>query len=118
MMGINNMKLQEHIRRILREELINESHFLRRRVDLDKFKEMLPKGVPYIFYDTRGFDDFKYELVMSTLSNYIFYKYNMELDQLPQEEVNQFIEFLVETFHDLIKQYYDDFVEQKFGKQN
>lgn len=112
------MNSQEQIRRILREELINESRFLTRRVDLDKFKEMLPKGVQYIFYDTRGFNDFKYELVMATLSNYIFYKYNMEVDELPPEELDQYIEFLVATFHDLIKQYYDDIVEQKFGKQN
>jgi uncharacterized protein (DUF2164 family) len=80
-----------------------------RRIDLHKFEKQMKKGIPYTFYDSSDFEDFKYKLLHVTLENYLFYGYNIELEKLPTEDVDIFIDYLSEQFGDLIKLYYNNF---------
>ena len=57
------MNLQKNIRRVLKEEL-NESAFFRRRVPLQKVENLLRDYTPQVFYETKSYDQFKYELTM------------------------------------------------------
>ena len=40
---------------------------------------MLPKGSIYAFYEARDFEGYRYELITSTLSNYFFFKYDIDI---------------------------------------
>jgi len=58
-MDIKVMKLQETIKRILREEASNEFRFFRRRVDLEKVKKVLPINAQEVYYETKNYEQFK-----------------------------------------------------------
>lgn len=91
---------------------LNESNFFERRVDLDEYGNMLKRGVPYIFYESHSLDEFKYKLLLTTLSNYIYYKHdkNIWMD-LDEEVIDSFVNKLDETFGDMVTNYYHDFKE-------
>jgi hypothetical protein len=107
------MNLQEQISRI--QEMmgtLNESNFFERRVDLDEYKKKLKVGVPYIYYESHSLDEFKYKLLATTLSNYIYYKHDANVwENLEEDEINSFVDKLGELFGDLITSYYHDFKE-------
>ena len=107
------MNLQEQISRMKSMMgVINESNFFERRVDLDQYKDLLKKGVPYMYYETHSLEEFKNKLLSATLSNYIYYKHdeNIWMD-LDVDEINNFVMKLDEVFGDLITGYYEDFKE-------
>jgi hypothetical protein len=110
------MNLQEQISRI--QEMmgtLNESNFFERRVNLDEYGNMLKRGVPYIFYESHSLDEFKYKLLLTTLSNYIYYKHdkNIWMD-LDEEVIDSFVNKLDEIFGDMVTSYYNHF--RIFGK--
>jgi hypothetical protein len=109
------MNLQEQISRI--QEMmgtINESNFFSRRVDLDEFKNTIKLGVGYTFYDSNSLEIFKHKLLEATLSNYIYYKYNIEIfDELDGDDIENFVNKLKKIFGDLVTGYYNDF--KKYG---
>jgi hypothetical protein len=80
-----------------------------RRIDLHKFEILMKKGIPYTFYDSSDFEDFKYKLLHVTLENYFFYGYDLDLEKLPTEDVDIFIDYLSDQFGGLIKVYYNNF---------
>jgi len=65
-MDIKVMKLQETIKRILREEASNEFRFFRRRVDLEKVKKVLPINAQEVYYETKNYEQFMQQLMMNT----------------------------------------------------
>jgi hypothetical protein len=105
------MNLQEQISRI--QEMmgtLNESNFFERRVDLDGYKKTLESGVPYIYYESHSLDEFKYKLLLTTLSNYIYYKHDKNIwEDLDEEMIDSFVNKLDELFGDLVTNYYYDF---------
>jgi hypothetical protein len=105
------MNLQEQISRI--QEMmgtLNESNFFERRVDLDVYKKTLKSGVPYIYYESYSLDEFKYKLLLTTLSNYIYYGHNTNIwEELDEEMIDSFVNKLDELFGDLVTNYYYDF---------
>ncbi len=80
--------------------------FFRRRIDHHKFEKMMRKGIPYIYYDSNNVDEFKYKLVTATLENYLHYKYDIDLETVPSDDVISFTEYLVNTYDPLLKEYY------------
>jgi hypothetical protein len=70
---------------------------------------MLKQGVHYVYWDSEGLKSFKKELLTTTLSNYIFYKYNIELDTLDKNEIDDYINKLSKSFDHLITSYYKEF---------
>jgi hypothetical protein len=45
-------------------------------------------------------------LVTATLENYLHYKYNIDLETVPSEDVVSFVEYMVDTYDPLLAQYY------------
>jgi hypothetical protein len=80
--------------------------FFRRRIDHHKFEKMMRQGIPYVYYDSNNVDEFKFKLVTTTLENYLHYKYNIELTDVPSEDVVSFVEYMVDTYDPLLAQYY------------
>jgi hypothetical protein len=92
----------------------NISPFFLRRINQHKFEKTMRKGISYIYYDSNGVDDFKWKLVKATLENYIFYKYNINIDELPTKEVDDYIEYMIDIYDPVLKAYYYNF--RKMGK--
>ena len=65
------------------------------------------KGISYMYYESKNLEQFKYKLVKATLENYIYYKYNIDIfDELPQDDVYNFIDYMIETYEPVLKMYY------------
>jgi hypothetical protein len=86
----------------------NLSPFFKRRIDHHKFEKMMRKGIGYIYFESKSFEEFKYKLVKATLENYIHYKYNIEIEDQPQDDVDNFIDYMIKTYDSLLKGYYYD----------
>ena len=98
------------IKQILREEFDEHDipNFFKRRVDHHKFEKMMRKGISYMFYESNSVDEFKWKLVEATLENYIFYKYNINTDELPKEDVDKFIKYMIDVYDSLLVVYYNN----------
>ena len=101
--------MKELIRHILQEETENNKlpYFFTRRVDHHKFEKMMRKGIPYMYYDSNSLEEFKYKLVEATLQNYIFYKYNIEIEkELPKEDIDKFVKHMISVYDPVLVMYY------------
>lgn len=85
---------------------------LTRRIDLHKFEKLMRKGIPYTYYDSPDLKTFKYKLFHVTLENYLYYAYNINLEEMSTNDVDNFIQYLDETFGELTKHYYNNFKKQ------
>ena len=84
----------------------NTSTFFKRRIDHHKFEKMLRQGISYIFYDSSSLKEFKWKLVEATLQNYIHYKYDFDIDELPKDEVDNYIKYMIDLYDPLLFRYY------------
>jgi hypothetical protein len=84
----------------------NISTFFKRRINHHKFEKMLRQGISYIFYDSSSLKEFKWKLVEATLQNYIHYKYDFDIDELPKDEVDNYIKYLIDQYDPLLSKYY------------
>ena len=82
------------------------SPFFKRRIDHHKFEKMMRTGISYMYFESKNIEQFKYKLVKVTLENYIYYKYNIDIEELPQDDVDNFIDYMVDTYEPLLKTYY------------
>jgi len=82
------------------------SPFFKRRIDHHKFEKMMRKGIIYIYNESNSLEEFKFKLVKATLKNYIHYKYNINIEDLPHDDVDNFIDYMVDTYEPLLKTYY------------
>lgn len=78
----------------------------RRRLDLHKFEKNLKKGILYVYYQSNSLEEFKNKLVQATLENYMFHKYQKELFEFPETEINKTINYLIKVFDPLLTNYY------------
>ena len=82
------------------------SPFFKRRIDHHKFEKMMRQGISYMYFESTNVEQFKYKLVKATLENYIHYKYNIDIEELPQDDVDNFIDYMIETYEPVLKMYY------------
>ena len=94
-------KIQESIKRILREEL-NESTFFRRRIDLDEVKWLLSINAEQVFGETSSFDQFKYEVTLRAVESIMWNEYNIGWEDLPEQEEIDFVTEVADMFEDII----------------
>jgi hypothetical protein len=80
--------------------------FFKRRLDHHKFEKMMKLGISYMYFESKNLEQFKYKLVKATLENYIHYKYNVDIENLPKDDVDNFINYMIETYDALLKMYY------------
>jgi len=101
------MKLQEQISRIQSMMgVINESKFFRRRVNLDKVKNLLEIHAEQVFGETESYEQFKYELTLRAVEAVINQDHNLGWDELPEEEEIKFVTDVANLFEDTIKSLY------------
>ena len=96
---------EESIKRILMEDK-KMSLYFRRRIDLKQFEEQLDKGKVYVYYDSNSLKDYKWKLITATLENYIYYKYDTEIDRT-NNETYETIDYLVDIFNDELTDMYE-----------
>lgn len=106
------MNLQESIRRILREEFLNETKFFRRRVKLDEIKRLLPLYAQQMYYETENYGQFKYELTLRAVETIMYNEYDMGWEDLPQQEEIDFVTEVSDMFEDKIKSLYNHYKER------
>ena len=82
------------------------SPFFKRRIDHHKFEKMMRKGIIYMYHESKSLEEFKFKLVKATLENYIHYKYNIDIEELPHDDVDNFIDYMVDTYEPVLKMYY------------
>ena len=102
------MNLQKNIRRVLKEEL-NESAFFRRRVPLQKVENLLRDYTPQVFYETKSYDQFKYELTLKAVEWIMWDEYKMGYEDLPEQEEIDFVTEVSDMFEDKIKSLYNHY---------
>jgi hypothetical protein len=100
------MSLKESIRRILRERLLNESIFFRRRVNLDDVKRLLPINAEQVYYETDSFEQFKYELTLRVVEAIMWNNYKIGWESLPEQEEIDFVTKISDVFENMIKRLY------------
>jgi hypothetical protein len=96
------MNLQESIRRILREEFLNETKFFRRRIKLDDVKRILPLNAEQVYYETESYGQFKYELTLRAVETIMYNEYELGWEDLPQQEEIDFVTDVSDMFEDII----------------
>lgn len=100
------MSLQESIRRILREELLNESTFFRRRFNLDEFKRLLPVNAEQVYGETKSYKQFKHELTLRVVEAIMWNEHELGWEDLPEQEEIDFVNELSDMFDKTIKKLY------------
>jgi hypothetical protein len=103
------MNLQESIRRILREELLNETKFFIRRIELDDIKKILPLHAQQVYYETENYGQFKYELTLKVVEEIMWINYELWWEDLPQQEEIDFVTDVSDMFEDKIKSLYNHY---------
>ena len=98
------MNLQESIKRIIREEL--KSKFFLRRVNLDKVKDLLPVNADQVYYETKSYKQFKYELTLRVVEAIMWNKYELGWEDLPEQEEIEYVTKLSDAFEKTIKRLY------------
>ena len=99
--------LQEHIRKVLKENN-GQSKFFHRRVDLNEVKKLLSVYAQQTFYETESFGQFKYELTLRAVESIMFYDYEMGWEDLPEQEEIEFVTEVSDMFEDIIIDLYKD----------
>jgi len=101
------MNLQESIRRILREDALNKSKFFRRRVDLDNVQKLLSFNPQEVYYETKNYEQFKYELTLRAVEAIIWNKYKIGWEDLPEQQEIEFVTKVSDFLEKDIKLIYD-----------
>jgi hypothetical protein len=108
------MNLQENIRRILREELLNETKFFRRRIDLDEVKKLLSINAQQVYYETESYRGFKYDLTLRAVESIMWNNYELGWEDLPEQEEIDFVTEVSDMLEDTIKQLYKFYHNKRF----
>ena len=104
-------RLQESIRKILREELLNESKFFHRRVNLDKVQKLLSINAEQVYHETKSYEQFKYELTLKSVEQVLWNEYELGWENLPEQEEIEFVNKVSDMFEKYIKQLYNNIQE-------
>ena len=103
------MNLKEHIRNVLKEEVVNKSKFFRRRVNLNKIKELLPINAQQVYYETESYEQFKFELTLRAVEAIMWNKHKLGWEDLPEQEEIEFVNKVSNIFEKDIKLLYNLF---------
>jgi hypothetical protein len=99
------MNLQEHIRKVLMENN-NGSKFFHRRINLDVVKLLLPTNSRQVFFETKSYKQFKYELTLRSVEAIMYNEYELGWEDLPEQEEIEFVTEVSDYFDDIIRDLY------------
>jgi hypothetical protein len=104
------MNLQEQIHRIQSMMgTINESKFFHRRINLDVVKLLLPTNSRQVFFETKSYKQFKYELTLRAVEAIMYNTYELGWEDLPEQEEIEFVTEVSNYFDDTIRDLYNGF---------
>jgi len=104
------MNLQEQISRIQSMMgTINESKFFHRRINLDVVKLLLPTNSRQVFFETKSYKQFKYELTLRAVEAIMYNEYELGWEDLPEQEEIDFVTEVSNYFDDTIRDLYNGF---------
>ena len=83
-------------------DMIRESKFFRRRIDLDEVKWLLSINAEQVFGETSSFDQFKYEVTLRAVESIMWNEYNIGWEDLPEQEEIDFVTEVSDMFEDII----------------
>ena len=89
--------------------MINESKFFHRRADLNRVKDSLKTYAKQVFYETKSYKQFKYELTLKCVESVIYQDYELGWEDLPEKEEIEFVTDVSNLFEDIIKGLYKDY---------
>lgn len=102
------MILKENINRIKQMMgIINESKFFRRRINLDEVKNLLGFYTSQVYYETKNYKQFKYELVLKVVERIMWKDYKLDWSELPEQEEIEFVTKISDMFEETIKKLYN-----------
>jgi coenzyme F420-reducing hydrogenase delta subunit len=104
------MSLKENINRIKQMMgIINESIFFRRRIDLDEVKNLLGFYTSQVYYETKNYKQFKYELVLKVVERIMWKDYKLDWSELPEQEEIEFVTKISDMFEETIRKLYNKY---------
>jgi len=102
------MNLQEQISRIQSMMgTINETKFFKRRVPPEEVANKFSLYDGQVFFETETYEDFKYQLVLKSLEEVMWKKYNMGWEDLPEQEEIDYVNQVAEMYDDKIRIIYN-----------
>jgi len=87
--------------------IINESKFFRRRINLDEVKNLLGFYTSQVYYETKNYKQFKYELVLKVVERIMWKDYKLDWSELPEQEEIEFVTKISDMFEETIKKLYN-----------
>lgn len=96
------------IKRILREETQKKSSFFKRRINLDEVKWLLPINSRQVYYETKSYEQFKYELTLRAVEAIMYNEYELGWEDLPEQEEIEFVTDVSNIFDKDIRLLYKD----------
>jgi hypothetical protein len=88
------------------KQVVNESTFFRRRVDIDRVTNLLATNGQEVYHDTDDYEQFKYELTLRAVEAVIYNKYGLGWEDLPELEEIRFVMDLSNILEELIIKIY------------
>jgi hypothetical protein len=85
---------------------INESKFFHRRINLDVVKLLLPTNSRQVFFETKSYKQFKYELTLRAVEAIMYNTYELGWEDLPEQEEIEYVTKLSDAFEKTIKRLY------------
>ena len=102
------MNLQEQISRMkTMMGTINETKFFMRRVTPEEVANNFSLYDGNVFFDTDSYEEFKYQLVLNSLEDVMWKKYNMGWEDLPEQEEIDYVNQVAEMYDDKIRNIYN-----------
>ena len=89
--------------------IINESIFFRRRIDLDEVKNLLGFYTSQVYYETKNYKQFKYELVLKVVERIMWKDYKLDWSELPEQEEIEFVTKVSDMFEETIRKLYNKY---------
>ena len=84
------------------KQVVNESTFFRRRVEIDKVKNLLAPNGQEVYHDTNNYEQFKYELTLRAVEAVLYNKYGLGWEDLPEQEEIEFVTELSNILEEMI----------------
>ena len=84
------------------KQVVNESTFFRRRVDIDRVTNLLATNGQEVYHDTDDYEQFKYELTLRAVEAVIYNKHGLGWEDLPEQEEIDFVTEVADMFEDTI----------------
>ena len=102
------MNLQEQISRIQSMMgTVNETKFFKRRVTPEEVAKNFSSYDGQVFFETKTYEQFRYELVLKSLEDIMWQEYNMGWEELPEQEEIDYVNQVAEMYDDKIRNIYN-----------